>query len=52
MSIEIWKNRTYKIFEYPCYDEYIDNIKEVKRLTKICLLIQNEFGYKLFPRPK
>ena len=52
LAIEIWKDNIYNSYDYPCYELYDDKIKEVKRIKKICLLIQEEFGYRLFPRPK
>jgi hypothetical protein len=51
LIIEIWKDKLYKIYDYPCFNVYEDKLDDVKRVKKICLLIQKEFGYRLFPSP-
>ena len=54
LTFEISKDNHYSIFDYPCYDHYVDEIEieDIKKLKEICLLIQKEFGYRLYPRPK
>jgi hypothetical protein len=52
LTFEIWKDNQYMRYSYPCFELYEDKLKDVKRIKEICILIQNEFGYRLFPRPK
>lgn len=49
MFIEIWRAGQYHIYDYHCFDIYWDELKELKRVKEIGLLVQNEFGYRLFP---
>jgi hypothetical protein len=48
--IEIANNSNYKIFGFPCYEDYETTIKEVKNIKAMINLIQQEFGYYLYPR--
>jgi hypothetical protein len=51
LEIEIWRNGVYKQFEYPCLEAELGENEiqnEVKRVTQIYLLIEKEFGYKVF----
>lgn len=50
--IEISKSNLYRNYYYPCFDVYEKNIREIKNIKKLLLLIQRELDYKLFPRPK
>lgn len=53
LTIEVKKDGKYKLLQYPCWEVYVieDPLAEIIKIKEICLLIQKEFGYKLFPRP-
>lgn len=51
VTIEIAFKSNYRIFSYPCYDLYESKIVEVRNIKKILVLIQNEFKFRIFPRP-
>jgi hypothetical protein len=47
LAIEVWKNKRYRIYDYPCFDQYFDKLYEIKRLREFIILMQKEFRYKL-----
>jgi hypothetical protein len=48
LVIEIWDNRRYKMYDYPCLERSDEKPGDVRRAERICLFIQKEFSYKLF----
>ena len=52
-SVFYFLDGKYKLLQYPCWEVYVieDPLAEIIKIKEICLLIQKEFGYKLFPRP-
>ncbi|MCW3116382.1 MAG: hypothetical protein JWM28_464 [Chitinophagaceae bacterium] len=43
LSIEVWKDSLYNIYDYPCYDVYEDKIAEVNKIKQIVTLRPTAF---------
>lgn len=52
IKIEILKNGKYRKYKYPNYTTFLDEFKleakDIENLEKMLILIQSEFGYKLY----
>ncbi|TXJ23214.1 MAG: hypothetical protein E6Q24_19495 [Chitinophagaceae bacterium] len=42
--IEVAKGNTYRIYEYPDYEQHVDTLPEAQKLLQILKLIEREFG--------
>lgn len=47
--VEIWKNNSYTLYDYPCFSIYKDSLNDVIKIKNIYLLLQKELGYRLVP---
>lgn len=48
LTIEIWKDNLYHMYDYPCFELYWDKLRDMIIVKQIFLLIQKEFKYRVF----
>ncbi|HMR81715.1 MAG TPA: hypothetical protein PKE30_01235 [Niabella sp.] len=45
--IEVAKGNTYRIYEYPDYEQHVDTLSEAQKILQILKLVESEFGIKV-----
>lgn len=47
VTIEVAKGNTYRIYEYPDYEQHVDTLPEAQKILQILKLVESEFDIKV-----